>query len=293
MMPLVSLLILMTPFFTSEAYFIEPDGQLKESLIELLRLDDLYEPGDGLDQAVEKTQKKWLGVVQGKGGKERVDLMDPPEWKALEGSVEKAVDRMGLSLGREPSLKNYDYAFLYGAFFKGMRYRLRRILEAWDSGIRFKELVVLTGDRKIRLGEGSPDNTEGLVATKPLETEEDLAELLLANTELPAGIKVTFIKCRHGRAGRPSTKDTLKTWLETAPLPGTILAPTHPLIFVYQDLAAKNVLPETFLIDTTAKPFNRRGLGSSKGGYVSLVFDTIAKSLYEIHSKPTVNKIKG
>jgi hypothetical protein len=269
----------MSSFFSSESYFLEEGGELRPPLIELLQLDNLYEDGDGLKEAVHKTQKHWLGVVQGRDGRERVDMVDSTHWQLIENDVFTCLEKLGLAQGKSPLLKKYNYAFLYGGFVKAMRYRLRELIEDWKNGISFDELVVLTGERPLR--DWWVNDFLGSA-----RNESEAAELLLKEAELPFSCKITYISVPMIGNLRPSTGDTIRAWLETNPKGGTILAPSHPIVFAYQDLVAKNILGKDFFIDTTGKPAVRGG-----GGYVSLIFDTIAKSLYEIKNKYPVGVI--
>ncbi|MDB6081844.1 MAG: hypothetical protein JWO53_1116, partial [Chlamydiia bacterium] len=71
-----------------EALFVTKEGKLTEHVIQLLKLDNLYDEKDSLAAVVDKTQKSWVGVVQGKDNKERTDLKDSENQKNMREKVE-------------------------------------------------------------------------------------------------------------------------------------------------------------------------------------------------------------
>ncbi|MBS0655520.1 MAG: hypothetical protein JSR46_07080, partial [Verrucomicrobia bacterium] len=72
-------------------WFITQEGRPTERLISLLKVDGLYDPHDGLKEIVAKTQKKWVQVIQGQGGKERADLQDSAQQQKVKEVVENLV----------------------------------------------------------------------------------------------------------------------------------------------------------------------------------------------------------
>src|SRR5262245_52811497 len=96
--------------------FITADDKPTEPLIKLLKLSNLYDPNDRLPEIVQKTQKAWIKVIQGRDGKERTDLQDSPVEIAIRAEVEAIAKEIGLFNAREPALRKYSYGVCHGAF---------------------------------------------------------------------------------------------------------------------------------------------------------------------------------
>jgi hypothetical protein len=286
--------------------FVTKEGQLTPPLIELLRLDHLYDENDTLSDVVKKTQAVWIATAQGANSKERSDIKDTPEQQAMREKVEDIARKMGLFSGRQPLLIHYNDAICLGAFLDAMRLRLADLVSQWNAGIRFDELIFLTGERYLRKNPGQEDDLEKLKnpALSPLpfkagwtfseqseyETEYHLAKLLFDQVELPEEMakalegKVTFVNVPRGNAARPSTKDTYRVWLQDHhPKPGTLLAASTPMLWIYQQIVGENVLGDDYLLDTIAPDVSPEMLKKYRPAIVTLVKDTVAKSLFEIN----------
>lgn len=296
------------------SWFINKDCKPTERLIELLKLDDLYDPTDYLPEIVEKTQKSWIGVQQGRGGKERTDLQDSDRQAKTRETVEKIVKEIGLLSNREPLVKHYDYAVCYGAFLDGVRMHFANLVDSWKKGVRFNSLVFLTGERTLRKESGQQDAVEFLTdqtksqlkfkegwtlqeGTK-YETEYDLCKIVWDQSEIPEDMrqalegKVVFVDSpRPEKQERPGTKDTYYTWLkDDKPAPGTVLAFSYPILWSYQHVAAENCLGENFALDTCAPAAPQQMLIANQERLVSIVQDTVAKILYELNQRQPVSK---
>lgn len=287
--------------------FVTDDRQPTPYVIDLLKLDGLYDPNDSLDDIVHKTQKNWIAVIQGKEGKERADLVDSPQRQQIYKQVFALTEQIGLFAERKPIRQNYRYGICLGAFLSGVRSRLADLVDAWQQGVRFESLVFLTGERYLRKGPGQQDDFAALCdpSLSPLpfkkdwqspnldsiayETEYDMVRLVWDQVQLPEDMasalegKVIFVNAPKGKAARPSTKDTYTTWLnEYHPEPGSIFVTSYPLIWSYQHLAAVNILGKNYPLDTAAKALSDDDIKQYYKAMVSLVFDTVAKCLYEI-----------
>ena len=284
------------------ALFLTADGHLTPPLIELLKLDGLYEPTDSLKDVVSKTQAHWIAVRQGRHQIERSDLVDTPQQAAQTEQVLAYAKALGLLDEISPSLKHYDYGICLGAFLDGVRMRLAALVKAWQRGIRFDTPVFLTGERYLRLGPHQEDSLDKLCdpTQSPLpfkqgwtfpagaiyNTEYDMVRLVWDQVQIPADMaqalasKIVFVNAERG-SQRPSTKDTYSVWLrDYQPQPGTLLAPSHPLVWIHQQLAGMSVLGPAFWLDTTAPPVSPKI--QNRKAIVSLVHDTIAKCLFEL-----------
>lgn len=307
-----------TIFFSREpsSWFITKDGKPTERLVELLSLDGLYDPNDGLSEIVAKTQKSWVMVQQGRDGKERTDLQNTSGQEKIKTLVEKIARDIGLFEARPPLLKHYDYGVCYGVFLDGVRTRLSEFVEAWNNGVRFKSLVFLTGERYLRKEEGQQDSlslltdpTKSSIKFKenwslkdgtPYETEYDLCKIVWEQSEIPEDMrialegKVVFVNApRPDGQQRPGTKDTYYTWLkDEKPASGTILAFSYPILWPYQHIAAENCLNENYPLDTCAAALSPELRAANQERLVSLVQDTVAKCLFELSQRQNTAKIE-
>src|SRR5579863_5067121 len=110
-----------------------------KALSELLCALGMDPHGDVIAQ----TQKQWLR----KPGLERWELSE-----LSQGQREFVLDwagTQGLFAPWMPSCKNYDKALILGATTSRMQMRLDYLKELWMQGIRFQEIVWLTGERPL------------------------------------------------------------------------------------------------------------------------------------------------
>ena len=294
--------------------FVNSDRTLTSHVIKLLQLDNLYDPSDDLFRVVEKTQKTWISVFQGRQNKERTDLKDSAEKERIRQQVEDCAEAMGLFAERTPLLTHYTYGVCHGAFLDGVRRNLFQLVHAWKKGIRFDSLIFLTGARDLRKRQGENDSVEKLCDEKgsPLpfkngwelpenaayDTEYDMVRLVWSQVEVPDDMaralegKVVFVNAPKGKESRPSTKDAFVAWLqESHPQPGTILACSYPLLWAYQQLVGETVLYNTGLtLDTMAPALSQKERLKNTERMVSLVFDTTAKCLYEISQQQALHR---
>jgi hypothetical protein len=114
--------------------------------------------------------------------------------------------------------------------------------------------------------------------------------------ELPEGMakalegKIIVVDTPRGAKARPNTRDTYECWIKRHhPKEGsTLLAVSYPLLWVYQQMTAETILQGKYGVDTVAPAVPHDD--NYKYRFVSIVFDTIAKCLYEIHEQ---NKAKA
>lgn len=287
---------------TSEL-FLNSKGQLTSPVIELLKLDNLYDPQDTLQDVVAKTQKQWLAVRTGIGGKERRDLVDTELQQLQLKQVEAIAHKMGIFNPKPPRFNHYNYGICLGAFLETVRIRLAMLVDLWKQGVRFDTLVFLSGERDLRKNEGDIEAMSELChpksspltikknwklpAESPYASEYDMVRLVWDQTEIPEDMaealkgKVIFVNASRGDKPRASTYDTYKVWLqEYQPPGGTLLVPNHPYIWPLQDLIGKNVLGNAFILDTVTP--EKDLFGYDRKNFVSLFHDTIAKCLYEL-----------
>lgn len=300
---------------STKAIFVTEECKPTEGLIELLKLDGLYDKKDSLNDIVEKTQKKWIAVNQGKNNIERIDLKDSPEMQKIRPQVEEIAWKMGLFSAQRPTRTAYDYAVCPGAFLDGVRFRLNELVHLWKQGVRFDALYFLAGERPLRKNPGDMDSIDRLCNEKAspfafkanwkipdnvsYESEYDMVQLVWDQIALPEDMaksldgKVFFVNASRGDFSRPSTRDNYKAWLEQCkPKPGCcLIATSHPLYWTYQKLAAENVLGKEFRLDVATPEMAKEELKRKKESIVSLVHDTVAKCLFEIQAQTIRDEI--
>ena len=290
--------------------FVMKDGELTPVMVRLLKASQLFTEGDRLAEAVEKTQKIWKGVFQGKNNVERTDLRDTEERAALKTAVDECAKEMGLYDERKHVLQKYTYAVCHGAFLDGVRANISGIVNLWKEGVRYTSLVFLTGDRTLRKtpskdGHAAEDSVEKLEngTRYPLfkkgwsmppdakyDSEYDMVRLVWDQTEIPEDMakalegKITFVNApKPPGMERPGTKDTFRKWLESNPERGTIIASGRSALWPYQQLVGETALLNTgFGLDTVSPAISQGELTTYKDRIVSILLDTFAKCLFEI-----------
>ncbi len=244
------------------ALLIQSDRSLSPTLTELLSLLDV--PHDStLNSVVEQTQKRWLQT-----GKER--------WQLDELYAEQYPKCFALlrDLGCVDALNaksnTYDYALLFGGFAKRVQQRIDHLILQWNRGVRFKEIVFLTGERYL-----DPDVEADLLH---LKTETAMLCFLWVQTPMPADLKnvpITLIDAPRQNDRRPNTQDTLVCWLQTNPKAGSCLAVSTQPMLGYQDAVARTILPSCFELETI-------GTAADEKMLFALYLDSLARWLYQI-----------
>lgn len=193
--------LLLTQVLTAASGPIDP-------LLDFMQLPTDLPPAE----LVLETQKLWT-----QRGKERWEF--DRRYEELNEKLWPIFDEMGLLGDKIPQKKEYDYALVLGALHKTVEKRVRYLESLLDSGIAFKEIVFLGGDRPLLDSEKEATG---------LKNESELMEWIYQRSNLPKEIPVSFVKApmkmRAGIWRRPQTQDTVKAWLETTPKPGSSLA---------------------------------------------------------------------
>src|SRR5689334_66910 len=97
---------------------------------------------NNLDSIVEATQKSWLQL-----GKERWEFELQHENK--KDLLIPIFKQIGLIEGIHAEHTEYDYALVFGGLYSRMQWRINYLVEEFKRGVRFKEVVLLTGQRYI------------------------------------------------------------------------------------------------------------------------------------------------
>lgn len=255
------------------ADFVTCDQKITPVVQDLFKL--LEVPCDGsLLCADVKAREFFRRQIDPKNNNMRREPWTKPE-SPFDGKFEQALPlfmRMNLFAEVSPQRKEYDYAILLGGCLRWMRQRLASLIKAWDSGVRFKQIVVFTGDRARDLEyenvQELSDQNNGIV---PIKTdwklpnvlpcnETGLVQLLFEQTCLPVGfaaLSVTIIDASKrilpdGSLVRPNTRTTIETWLEKSPnpVPGSCLVASSQPFVTYQDVVMRFCVPSGFTVET-------------------------------------------
>src|ERR1700722_10221068 len=126
-----------------KTFLVGKQGEPKPALTELLTL--LHERSEStLPSIVKTTQENWF-----QRGKER--------WQFEERYTDKKeaawplLTRLGCIEKVGATKMQYDYLLLLGGYPSRMQDRIQFLIQEWNRGVRFKQLVMLTGERPLDL----------------------------------------------------------------------------------------------------------------------------------------------
>lgn len=256
------LMACMTSLFSSPLEKRELDSSALEELFAALGVDPA--------RAVEQTQKEWLR----KAGEERWHMQEiAPEKRQF---VLEWGKKQKLFQAWEPTKMSYDKVFILGATTGRMETRLAFLKKMWKEGVRFQEVVWMTGDRPL-----DPQVDRLLDVCK---TETDAAHYIWERAELDPQLRAlpcVFIavpmKEKEGKKLRPTTEDTVVAWLQTNPKPCTALFISDQPFCGYQFAVIKGSMPKEFGFDLV-------GAGVEAEKYpnaAAVVLDSLARTLYQ------------
>lgn len=226
---------------------------------------------DPNEDLVSATQKHWLR----KPGQERWEVAElPPEDRAF---VLNWAKEQGLYEDWAPIRTTYDKAMILGATTSRMQLRLDYLIQLWNEGTRFDEIVWLSGDRPL------DKRVDSL--TDRCQTEAEAARILWEETLLPEEMRnlpVVFIAApmKNNGSSRPNRQDTLIAWLKTSPKPcSTLLVSSQP--HCGAEFAAINaILPTSFLFDLVGPGINPENHPTE----AAITLDSIARWIYMIQN---------
>lgn len=227
---------------------------------------------------IAQTQKQWLR----KPGQERWEMQEiSTKQRAF---VLQWAKEQGLFTSWEPACKKYDQALILGATTSRMQTRLDYLKKLWLKGIRFDEIVFLTGDRPLdkRIDE----------LTERCSNESEAAHILWKEATLPDEMRklpvifvATAMKKEEGALKRPNTEDTLIAWLKTVHKPCTALFVSDQPFCGYQFAVIKSCLPPSIQFDVVGE-----GVESiTHPAAAAIILDSIARWIYQESLSPTIH----
>jgi hypothetical protein len=225
-------------------------------------------PADG--NLIEEAQKHWLR----KPSQERWDLAEIELDRRL--FVLDWAKKQGLFDVWKPSSEIYDKALILGATTSRMQMRLDHLKQLWAQGVRFSEVVWLTGDRPL------DKHVDGL--TERCNNESEAAHILWEETDLPEGMRnlpVIFVavpmKGEGSSLKRPNTEDTIVAWLKISSEPCKALFVSDQPFCGYQFAVIKANLPKAFLFDLVGPGVE----STSHPAAAAIILDSIARWIYQ------------
>jgi hypothetical protein len=170
-----------------------------------------------------------------------------------------------------------------GAAYPRMQTRLVHLVDLWQKGVRFDQVVLLSGARPLTQSEQSAlVDAYGLQDSTiiPL-TEADAMKLVYETIDMPDAMrKVSLVVIdvpmqitKSGALARPTTGDTVNQWMELHPKPGNCLVISNQPYVAYQHSVSKTLLPKDFIVETVG--------AQSTDTQIDVYLDTIARLLYQ------------
>lgn len=242
-------------------------------------LADIGIPGQNLEEINAALQQRFF--------QKKLGTNEPLErWELRERKVScpparfrRHLELCGFASRTIPQHWDYTYAAWPGALAVRAGARLADLIEAWESGVQWKETIVLGGKRPLQEREtpreaifggglGIPIlRPESLDLDKPLtvlglKTELDMMRWLWTTCALPDELRNTrtvFVDAPMkppatpgGQAVRPNTEDTIQEWLKSKPSSTDLLLSSGAPYGMAQDeafwrlLAVHGIAVETF-----------------------------------------------
>lgn len=215
---------------------------------------------------ITETQKRWLR----KPGQERWEMLElPSEQKRF---VVHWAEKEGLYSPWAPSDSTYDKALILGTTVPLMQKRLNYLKELWEQGIRFKEVVWLTGERPL------DPQMDGL--STHYNNESEAARYLWQESSLPNEMRhlpTVFISLPMKGSKRPNTEDTIVAWLQSEKEPSKTLFISDQPFNGYQFAVVKTNLPETFTFDLAGPGVDPH----SHPAAAAITLDSVARWIYQ------------
>jgi hypothetical protein len=213
-----------------------------------------------------QTQKQWLR----KAGQER--------WEQSELSKDQRefvlhwAEAQGLFSPWTPACQSYDKALILGATTSRMQLRLDYLKKLWMQGVRFQEIVWLTGER--------PLDKRVDALTDRCSNESQAAHILWEEADLPKEMRslpVIYVEVPMKPQGRPNTEDTIVAWLNTGVLPCSAIFISDQPFCGYQFAIIKTLLPEAFAFDVVGQGADP----TSHPAAAAITLDALARWLYQ------------
>lgn len=239
------------------------------------------------EEIVSETQEKWLRK------KERWEI------GAIQDCYPERSYQLFSSLNMTQTLYNescqYHYGVVLGATLQVVRQRFWFLKQAWDQGVRFDTLVLLTGDRSL---DPNLENQQNLIdpdaspypfkegwqfSGNSPKNETEMMLLVLEQLDLPsewAALPLSVVDTpRPIGATRPQTSHTLDCWMDSHPQPGSLLLVSSQPFAGRQEAITRQHLPSSFTIDCCAEGFSLKRF-KEESRALAILQDELARWIY-------------
>lgn len=277
----ILLIISISAFITGREYFSEKptypsilDSEQRPSnfLCKILELTHIEHDGT-LKNIVTLTQKEQpIGFIRSRG-KERWEISDIHEDKRI--AIIETFEQMGILDTLLPTKTHYNYVLVHGATLDRAQTRMFFLIDLYNHGIRFDAIIILSGKRLLTDDEKKRLNYAA-------ENEYEMVQVVWNQLDLPEGLKqlpTLFVdspmKEKNGVILRPTTADTIITWLKSDPKPGSALTISNQPFCDYQDCVTRTYMPNSFEIETVGPAADQDEIR------VSVLLDNLARWLYQ------------
>lgn len=249
-------------FLCSCALFAEPiqERYLDKTAVRALATH-LGIPED--EDLIQATQARWL----------RGQSLERWEMARIDHRLSEDIIQWGKEQGIyapwRPKLIYYDKAVILGATTERMLSRLNYLVSLWNEGIRFDELIFLTGERSL------DKQVDNYLEAK---TETGAAGLIYRDAMLPSDMReipMRVISAEKSSGRRATTRDTILLYSREK---------SHTALFVscqpfcgYQYAIIKDTLVDTIDFDVVGEGRNPH----SHSLAASVTLDSVARWLYQ------------
>ena len=255
----------------AERFDVSVVGLSQEPFNKLCKLVDLNYDGS-LQDLVKKTQAGWLR----KPGTERWHIED--DSSDVKQRVLPVFTELGLRDTIMPKQHYYDYSVIFGARLDGVSGRIDFLIDLWNQGIRFNQIVFLSGYRELH--ESELKTLKEKYGRTDIKTEPEMMEFLYHTIDHADLRRVPFVLVKapartlsNGSIARATTACTVNSWMELNPQPGTCMLISSQPHCVYQQVVAKTLLPKVFDLETVGK--------ATQDTRIGVYLDTLARTFYQ------------
>ncbi len=174
-----------------------------------------------------------------------------------------------------PAKKSYDYAVILGSTVGTMKQRIAFLEKIAQSGIQFKQVILLSGARPLDL--------KIEIAPEGCQTEGEALAYIWKAHPLSKQVPWTHLDCPMitilGGQIRPTTGDTYNLWLASKPEVGSCFMVSNQPYCHYQQLVAEALMPKEFTFETVGSASDPAKANPA------VMLDTIARCLYTLGQK--------
>lgn len=223
-----------------------------------------------LPSIVQATQSAWLR----KQGQERWQLEEKDFGAENNKKIRRLIERMGFIHEKSPECTHYTYCLILGSTLPSFQKRLNYVRTLWERGVRFEQIMILTGDRDL------DPVADHISQEHNCRNETQGSRFIYENTQLPDDLRALplFVIDSPKQPSpkgltRPTTIDTIQDWLALRLPLGTCLLVSNQPQVLYQDSVVRCLLRYPF---STVGPAT-----TAEKNSLAVLLDTVARWLYQ------------